>query len=264
MAELNGMVAIVTGVSALRGIGRAIALRLAADGAAMVVGDLPSVGPLDGIVEEIEAAGGTAVGLNLDVTIRHDIDAAVTTAVERFGRIDVLVNNAGSLSGSGPLLETTPEQWETSFRVNLLGPTLFSQAVIPIMKAGGGGSIVNIGSTGSLGAEAGFGAYTAMKHGLIGLTKTVAAEFGADGIRCNAVCPGYIATDMHIAANERLARENSQAVEDVRAERYRTVALGRAGEPEDVAEAVAYLAGPRSRYVTGVAFPVSGGTPVGL
>ena len=141
---------------------------------------------------------------------------------------------------------------------------MLTQAVLPMMQAQGAGAIVNIGSTGSLGAEPGFGAYTAMKHGLIGLTKTIAAEFGVDGIRCNAVCPGYVNTDMHMAANTRLAQEAGVALQAIKARRYSSVALRRAGDPAEVADAVAYLAGPQSRYVTGVALPVSGGTPPGI
>lgn len=254
----------MTGASAPRGIGRAIALRLAADGAAVLVSDIGDAARLAPIVEEITSAGGRAVACILDVTREEDAAAAVALAEERFGGLDILVNNAGSTAGTGPFLETGPAEWELSFRVNLLGPTLLTMAAIPAMRRVGGGSIVNIGSTGSLGAEAGFGAYTAMKHGVIGLTKTVAAEFGAENIRCNAVCPGFIATDMHMAANERLARESGRSVPEVQAERYKAVALGRAGSPKEVAETVAFLAGPASAYMTGVALPVSGGTPVGL
>ncbi|MEM7564643.1 MAG: SDR family oxidoreductase, partial [Pseudomonadota bacterium] len=136
--------------------------------------------------------------------------------------------------------------------------------VIPCMQNKREGSIINIGSTGSLGAEAGFGAYTTMKHGLVGLTKTIAAEFGEDGIRCNLVCPGFIMTDMHAAANQRLAAANQISVDEMKSRRYENVALRKAGEPEDVAEAVAYLAGPNATYVTGIALPVAGGVPFGI
>ena len=141
---------------------------------------------------------------------------------------------------------------------------MLAQAVIPEMISGDGGSIINIGSTGSLGAEPGFGAYTAMKHALIGMTKTIAAEFGKDGVRCNAICPGYIMTDMHAAANKRLAQENNISIAEMKAIRYQEVALRSAGEPNDVADAVAYLAGPKSGYITGVALPVAGGVPFGI
>ncbi|MBX2870397.1 MAG: SDR family oxidoreductase [Acidiferrobacterales bacterium] len=275
MKPLKGQVAIVTGASAPRGIGRAIALRLVQDGASVVVTDVKGNIRIDGveyekssllteIAVEIESGGGSAVAMDVDVTRQDQIVRCINETKEIFGQIDVLVNNAGSLSGSDFFLQTTPEEWEQSFRVNLLGPMMFSKAVIVEMKSKGSGSIVNIGSTGSLGAEAGFGAYTAMKHGLIGMTKTIAAEFGEFGIRCNAVCPGYIMTDMHAAANQRLADKNDMSVRDVMELRYENVALRKAGEPQDVADAVAYLVGPQGVYVTGIALPVAGGVPFGI
>lgn len=275
MGLLTGKTAIVTGASAPQGIGRAIALRLAQDGANIVVGDidgtLESSGArwsrselLDELVSEIQAGNGHALAVKLDVTSQEDVDACVKKTVLEFGRLDVLVNNAGSLAGSDNFLSTTPDQWEMSFRVNMLGPVMLSKAAIPEMRKVGGGRIINIGSTGSLGAEPGFGAYTAMKHGLVGLSKTLAAEFGADGILCNTVCPGYIATDMHNAANARLAEENNVSLEEIKAQRYANVALRDAGLPVDVANAVAYLAGPQSNYVTGINLPVTGGVPAGI
>lgn len=268
-------VAIVTGASAPNGIGRAVAVRLASDGAAVVVTDVPgsmAVGDgtrqrmelLAGTVCEIEAVGGTGVALAVDITDAAQIATCVAETLRRFERIDILVNNAGTTVGTGPFLATDADDWSASFAVNLLGPTLFCQAVIPSMRDRGGGSIVNIGSTGSLGAEAGFGAYTAMKHGLIGLTKTIAAEFGVDGIRCNAICPGYVMTDMHAGANARIAAERGIDLDAVKAERYAGVALRRAGTPQEIADTVAFVAGAGAAYVTGAAIPVSGGTPVGL
>lgn len=272
---LTGKTALVSGASAPHGIGRAIALRLAKDGAAVVVTDIDGCMDIDGksqrkadllaqLVSEIQACNGRACAMKLDVTSAKDITACVAKTRTEFGRLDILVNNAGSLAGSDKFLSTTPEQWELSFQVNILGPMMLAQAVIPEMRKMGGGRIINIGSTGSLGAEAGFGAYTAMKHGLVGLTKTLAAEFGGDGILCNTVCPGYIATDMHMAANTRLANENSLSVDAMKQQRYANVAVKAAGLPEDVANAVAYLAGPQANYVTGINLPVSGGVPFGI
>ncbi|MGB1310893.1 MAG: SDR family NAD(P)-dependent oxidoreductase, partial [Leucothrix sp.] len=219
---------------------------------------------LESLAEEIQQVGGKALALALDVTDKDNIDAVCQATTEQFGSIDILVNNAGSLSGSDNFLSTTPEQWESSFQVNILGPMMLSQAIIPQMRENGGGRIINIGSTGSLGAEAGFGAYTAMKHGLVGFSKTIAAEFGPDNILCNTVCPGYIMTDMHAAANQRLATENECSVDEIKQKRYANVALRNAGLPEDVAEAVAYLAGPAANYVTGINLPVTGGVPFGI
>jgi 3-oxoacyl-[acyl-carrier protein] reductase len=275
MYPLEGKVALVTGASAPRGIGRAIALRLARAGAAVVVTDIDSQMNVDGkslqrsellksAVAEIEDTGGVVQSLLLDVTNARDIDAAIQQTLSKFGRVDILVNNAGSLAGSDNFLSTTPEQWKSSFDVNLLGPMMLSQAVIPHMRKIGGGRIINIGSTGSLGAEPGFGAYTTMKHGLVGFSKTLAAEFGPDGILCNTVCPGYIATDMHTAANIRLANERGISVAEMKKERYANVALRDAGLPDDVANAVAFLAGPQANYVTGMNLPVTGGVPFGI
>ncbi|MEQ8394829.1 SDR family oxidoreductase [Thalassobaculum sp.] len=275
MAALSGQVALITGASAPRGIGRAIAQRLAADGAAVVVTDIAGNFTLDDathdretllteMAAEIEASGGTALALTLDVTSGEDIARSVGETMSRFGRIDILVNNAGSLAGSASFMDTTPVQWNTSFQVNLLGPVILCQAVIPAMRSQGGGRIINIGSTGSLGAEPGFGAYTAMKHALAALSKTIASEEGQHGILCNTVCPGFIMTDMHMAANRRLATEAGLSIEALQAQRYATVATRNAGQPEDVAAAVAYLAGPGGRYVTGTNLPVSGGVPYGI
>ncbi|WP_172623882.1 SDR family NAD(P)-dependent oxidoreductase [Octadecabacter sp. SW4] len=275
MHPLKGRVALVTGASAPHGIGRAIALRLAQDGAAVVVTDIAGNVDIDGkpvqraellqgVVSEISGAGGTAFSALLDVTNADDIQTAIGQAIAKFGKLNIAVNNAGSLAGSDSFLSTTPEQWRSSFDVNLLGPMMVSQAVIPQMRDIGGGRIINIGSTASLGAEPGFGAYTTMKHGLVGLTKTLAAEFGPDGILCNTVCPGYIATDMHTAANTRLAAERGISVAQMKSERYANVALRDAGLPEDVANAVAYLAGPQANYVTGINLSVTGGVPFGI
>jgi 3-oxoacyl-[acyl-carrier protein] reductase len=275
MAALLGKTAIITGASAPQGIGRAIALRLAMDGANIVVtdvdGELEVQGKtrsrailLDDLVAEINQGPSRAIAVRLDVTCPSDVEACIAQTKSAFNRIDILVNNAGSLAGSDNFLSTTPDQWETSFRVNMLGPMMMAQAVIPEMRKIGGGRIINIGSTGSLGAEPGFGAYTAMKHGLAGFSKTLAAEFGIDGILCNTVCPGYIATDMHMAANVRLAAESGISLDEIKAKRYANVALRNAGLPTDVANAVAYLAGPQANYVTGINLPVTGGVPAGI
>lgn len=275
MQPLDGKTALVTGASTPLGIGRAIARKLAADGARVVVTDVDTSmeidgqmvhrsSLLDGLVSDVDASGGTAVAISLDVTDQSSISECISQTLSRFGRLDILVNNAGSLSGSADFMTTTPDQWRASFDVNLLGPMMLCQAVLPTMVAQGSGRIINIGSTGSLGAEPGFGAYTAMKHGLVGLSKTIAAEFGPQGVLCNTVCPGYIATDMHNAANARLAEEQGLPLDDIKAQRYANVALREAGLPEDVANAVAYLAGPQANYVTGVNLPVTGGVPFGI
>ena len=271
MTDLSGRVALVTGASAPHGIGRAIALHLSQAGAKVVVTDRPDEDGthvrqdlLRNLVGDITTNGGIAAHAVMDVTCAGDITGVVDEMSARLGTLNILVNNAGSLAGTGDFMGTSPDQWQQSFEVNVLGPMCLCQAVIPGMQAAGGGRIINIGSTGSLGAEAGFGAYTAMKHALVGMTKTLAAEFGADSILCNTVCPGFIDTDMHAAANQRLAAEVDITLEQMKATRYANVALRRAGAPEDVARVVTFLAGPGGDYITGVSLPVSGGTPVGL
>lgn len=273
MTSFTGQVALVTGASAPNGIGQAIARRLAQEGARVAVTDIAGPANVDG--QAVERADllrrlsedigtKTALPLTLDVTDQTAIGRALAEVEAWAGPVGILVNNAATLAGAGDFLDSAPEAWDISFRVNLLGPMMLAQAVIPGMQRIGGGRIINIGSTGSLGAEAGFGAYTAMKHGLVGLTKTLAAEFGPDGIRCNTVCPGFIDTDMHAAANARLAQEAGVPLDEIKARRYAAVALREAGRPEDVAAAVSYLAGPGGDYVTGISLPVSGGVPVGL
>jgi len=262
--SLAGTVAIVTGASAQRGIGRATALKLASLGADLVLADLGLTNGLQALAEEIAAAGGRSLAVMVDVTDVGQIQACVEAACERFGGIDILVNNAGTTSGAKPFLEISDADWDSSYAVNLRGPAQFCRAVIPVMVRRGGGAIVNNASLAGLGAEAGFGAYSASKHGLVALTKTIAAEFGHQGIRCNVVCPGFVNTDMHMGVNERLAREAGIGLDEIARRRYVAVAMGRAGDPAEIAEAIAFLASPASSYITGAALPVAGGTSVGL
>ena len=275
MGDLSGKTAIVTGASAPNGIGRAIAKRLAQDGANLVVSDIDGdvevddkpqskLVLLESLVSDISMKGGKAIAVKLDVTKHSDVSNCIASTLEAFGKVDILVNNAGSPVGASNFLSTTSDEWNVSFQVNLLGSMMMAQAVIPHMQRSGGGRIINIGSIRSLGVEPGFGAYTAMKHAMVGLTKTIAAEFGVDGILCNTVCPGYIATDLHMAANKRLANEQGISVADVQSKRYEPVALRDAGKPSDVANAVAYLAGPQANYVTGINLPITGGVPLGV
>jgi 3-oxoacyl-[acyl-carrier protein] reductase len=259
--SLAGKLALVTGCAAPNGIGRATAHALARAGAFVIVSDRPGEDRLPVIEALGDEIGG--MGMVLDVTNPQDINNAVAMARPR-GQVDILVNNAGTVQGAGPFLEGTAEDWEASFRVNLLGPMMLAQAVLPGMIAAGEGRIINMGSIGGLGGRPAFGAYSAMKHAITGLTKTIAAEFGPQGIRCNAVCPGYIATDMHEASNIRLANAKGISLDDMKRRRYEAVALRAAGRPEDIAQAVVYLAGPQGAYVSGINLPVAGGIELGL
>ena len=264
MRSLEDRIAIVTGAAG--GIGTAIALALAEEGARIAACDLASRRDdgLAALANAISDNGGEAIAMTVDVSRKADIETAVAATLDTWGGIDILVNNAGTSAGAGPFLDVTDADWQSSFAVNLKGPADFAQAVIPEMRRRGGGAILNIASTAGLGALAGFGAYTATKHGLVGLSKTIAAEFGRDGIRCNAICPGFVRTEMHLDATRRLAAQEGIGEAEMAARRYADVPLGRAGEPDEIARLVILLAGPGGAYITGTAIPVAGGHPVGL
>lgn len=265
--DLTGRVALVTGGS--RGLGRADALTLAAAGADVVIADVlvesdtsaaEGLGPLaqvavaQGLVRaeetaaEIRSTGRRALALRCDVTDREQVREVVERAVAELGSVDILVNNAGTLDHVGQLDDQRPELWERDLRVNLTGAFTCAQAVWPHMRERGWGRIVNMASV--VGTLGGFGqaSYATTKAGILGLTKTLALEGGRHGITCNAVVPGIIGSEaFHLAnpaTNERIAR--------------RTV-FRRAGEPQDVANAVAFLCSDLAGYVTGIELNVSGG-----
>ncbi|MEM9652667.1 MAG: SDR family NAD(P)-dependent oxidoreductase [Actinomycetota bacterium] len=265
--------ALVTGAGSPSGIGWATAVALAEEGARVVATDVD--GPADGsgssgergidrLVGEIQFRGGQAIAVPVDITDRQQMRRCLDLAARSFGPVDILVNNAATISGAKPFLDITDEEWDLSYRVNLKGTADFCQEVLPGMIDRGAGVIVNVASTGGLGAEAGFGAYTATKHAVVGITKTIAAEFGRSGIRCNAVCPGFVATDMHQQATRRLAEEAGMTIEEMGPRRYAAVAMGRPADPVEIAAVIRFLAGDAASYLTGAAIPVSGGTPVGL
>ena len=258
MPELDGKVAIVTGAGSPGGIGAATVRALADLGATVLATDLDG-----GAVAETARALGVP-SRKVDITSRAEIDACVEATLAEHGRLDILVNNAGTAAGGKPFLEVTGQDWQTSFAVNIKGTADFCQAAIPHMLAQGGGCIVNLSSMTGIGAQRAFGAYTTAKHALIGMTKTIAAEFGPDNIRCTAVCPGFIATEFHEAVNRRLADEKGMDLDAFKTERYQTVAMRRAGTPEEVARLIAFICGPGGAYITGVALPVTGGVQLGL
>jgi 3-oxoacyl-[acyl-carrier protein] reductase len=265
--DLSGRVALVTGGS--RGLGRADALTLARAGADVAIADIlvesdtsaaADYGALaqaavaqgmvhtEATVAEIRGFGRKALAVRCDVTSREEVDAAVARVVEELGSVDILVNNAGTLDHVGQFSDQRPELWERDLRVNLTGAFNCAQAVWPHMKERGWGRIVNMASVaGTLG---GFGqaSYSTTKAGLLGLTRTLAMEGGRHGITCNAIVPGIIGTEAfqmgNAAMNERIAN--------------RTV-FKRPGEPQDIANAIAFLCSDLASYVTGVALNVSGG-----
>ncbi|MBS2964866.1 SDR family oxidoreductase [Actinocrinis puniceicyclus] len=239
-------VAVVTG--AAQGIGRRVAEVLAGRGYALALADLREPAETLGAVRE---RGARAFSLTGDVSSEQYAAALTDRVLTEYGRVDTLVNNAG-ISLLAPAEHTTAEQWRRVLEVNLTGPFLLSRALGAVMLAAGCGSIVNIASIAGLQGVSDRAAYNAAKHGLIGLTRTLAAEWGGRGVRVNAVCPGWVKTGMD---------EADQASGGYRdADITARVPMGRFAVPDDIAAAVAFLADPAaSGFVNGVALPVDGG-----
>ena len=237
-------VAVVTG--AAQGIGRRTAQLLAEHGYALVLNDRQEP------THNLRDLGGTAVlSVTGDVSDEANAERVTAATLDRFGRVDVLVNNAG-ISSITPAEDTTAEQFRRVLDVNLTGPFLLSRALGRVMLQQGSGSIVNVASVAGLLGIADRAAYNASKHGLIGLTRTLAAEWGGRGVRVNAVCPGWVKTEM----DEKDLGSGAYANEDIE----RRVPMGRFATPDDIARAILYLADPTaSAFVNGHALSVDGG-----
>ncbi len=248
-AELDGRIALVTGASS--GIGRAIALKLAALGARVALTGR-RVAPLEAVADEVRAAGGQAQAIAGDVRDEVHADAAVEETVRAFGGLDILVNNAGVI-GAGPVEALATEEWERVLGTDLTGAFFFARAAIPCLKRRRGASIVNISSVTGRRPYANLAAYCVAKAGLDMLTECLALELAPHGVRVNAINPGVVVTNLHKA---------SDTVSDYDAFLKRseqTHPLGFVGAPEDVAELVAFLVSPRSRWITGGLIPLDGG-----
>jgi 3-oxoacyl-[acyl-carrier protein] reductase len=245
---LTDRVAIVTGGS--RGIGRAIALRLAKDGANVVVNYCNSAAAADEVVAQIRASGGGAIPVQADVRLVAQAEALIDAAKKAFGRIDILVNNAGTTRDT-LIVRMSEEDWDVVIDTNLKGTFNCIKAVSRQMMRQRYGRIVNITSVSGLGGNAGQANYASAKAGLIGLTKTVAKELGSRGITCNAIAPGFVPTDLTASMPEDLVR---LAVE--------RTPLGRMGTPEDMAAAVAFLVCEDADFVTGQVLAVDGGLAI--
>ncbi len=244
--RLRDKVAIVTG--AARGIGKAIAEQFLREGARLVVTDVRGE-DLDATAQEL-AHLGESLAIAADVTVSKDVERVVQESVARYGRIDILVNNAGVASFE-PFLEHTESAWDRTLSVDLKGVFLMGQAVARQMVAQGGpGSIVNMASTNGILGERLLAAYNAAKAGVILLTKTMAIELGQHNIRANAVCPGFILTEL---------AADSGADQSFITEYIKKIPLGRYGRPEDVAQLCAFLASDESSFITGAPIIIDGG-----
>jgi meso-butanediol dehydrogenase/(S,S)-butanediol dehydrogenase/diacetyl reductase len=250
--------AVVTG--AARGIGRAIAVRLAADGLAVSLCDLPAMGvELDAVTTEIRAHGGTAHPIVLDVTDAAAVEAAVAAHVERTGGIDVMVANAG-VAVTAPLVETTPAQWQQTIAVNVLGVVHCYQAAARRMIAQGrGGRLIAAASVASHRGGRWQAAYSASKFAVRGLSQSAAQELGEHGITVNVYSPGVVQTPMWEAIDASLAGRRGTPVGSEIAAMVAGIPLGRLETPQDVAGVVSFLASPDAAYITGQSIVVDGG-----
>ncbi|MGI9529646.1 MAG: 3-oxoacyl-[acyl-carrier-protein] reductase [Acidimicrobiia bacterium] len=240
-----GSVALVTGAS--RGIGRAIALQLAADGCAVAVNYASNQAKADDVVAEITSAGGTAVAVQADVGDEEAVRAMFAAVEEALGQVTVLVNNAG-ITDDGLMLRMRADQWDRVITTNLRSVFLCSKTALRGMIRAKTGRIINISSVSGVSGNPGQANYAASKAGVIGFTKSLAKEVGSRSITVNAVAPGFIATDM----TEALGDEVTGRAEE-------QISLGRLGTPQEVASVVGYLASDGASYITGQAIVVDGG-----
>jgi 3-oxoacyl-[acyl-carrier protein] reductase len=246
MNGLTGKVALITGAS--RGIGAAIALRLAAEGATIAINYYPGCeDDAAGVVQQIESAGGHAAAFVGDVSDSSSCQTVVEAVVAGLGALDILVNNAG-ITRDGLMVRMSDADWNAVISTNLSGVFFMSRAAAKVMMKARTGSIVNIASVVGMMGNAGQANYSAAKAGVIGLTKTTAREFASRGVRCNAVAPGFIETDM-----------TAKLPDSVREALMGEIALGRLGSPEDVASAVTFLASDDASYITGQVLAIDGG-----
>ncbi|MGH4122801.1 MAG: 3-oxoacyl-[acyl-carrier-protein] reductase [Clostridium sp.] len=242
---LKGKTAVVTGAS--RGIGRAIALKLAKLGANIVVNYRNSVEAVQEVVKEIEDLGVKALAVQCDISSYSDVDYMMKKCIEQFGSLDILVNNAG-ITKDGLLMRMKEEDFDNVIDINLKGAFNCTKHVSAIMLKQRSGRIINISSVSGLTGNAGQVNYSSAKAGILGMTKAVAREFASRGVTCNAVAPGYIQTDM----TDGLSSKVKESI-------LSTIPLKRLGMPEDVANAVAFLASEEASYITGQVINVDGG-----
>lgn len=244
--SIEGKVALITGAAS--GMGYATACLFADEGARVAAADRNGPGVVD-LAKRIEVAGGEALGLELDVSDAAAVQAAIEQLTGHFGGLDILVNNAGIPGGMPIEAEGYDELWDRTLAVNLSAHSQLIRAALPWLLESESGRIINVASTEGLGATAGVSAYTASKHGVIGLTRALAVELGSRGITVNCICPGPIRTGMTAVIPEEAKKKFAR----------RRVPLRRYGDPEEVAHGTLHLALPASSYINGAVLPVDGG-----
>jgi len=271
--DLAGKVAIVTGSGRRKGLGEAMVRRLAAEGCRVVVSDIGaargaeipadaigSKSEMQQIVDEIRAAGGDAIGLTCDVLEEQQVAALVAQTVAHYGRLDIMVNNAGIGYLMKPLIEMDQASWDAVLGVNLRGVFFgIKHAAIQMIKQGEGGRIINIGSQASKSGFPFAAPYVSSKHGVIGLTRTAAIELGSSGITVNTICPNHVTTGLGAWQNEFFSSATGRSQEQYLADMRARIPLGRPGLQEDIAKACAFLASAEAAYITGEGMNVSGG-----
>jgi 3-oxoacyl-[acyl-carrier protein] reductase len=248
--DLSGKVAIVTGSA--RGIGRAIALKLAEVGADIVLNDITAASDsLESVSTEIRALNRQVLAVTADVSLKDDVNRLIDAAANTFGHIDIMVNNAG-VTRDQLIMRMTDEEWDTVLNIDLKSAFLCTRAVLRHMLRQRGGRIISIASVVGIIGNAGQANYASAKAGVIALTRSVAKEVGSRGITANAIAPGFIETRM----TEKLDDKQRQAL-------LQHIPLGSIGTPRDVAEAVAFLASDEAKYITGQVLSVDGGMALG-
>lgn len=255
-ARLQGKAALVTGGGA--GIGAAIARLFCAEGAAVTLVDMDAAAlERTAAVIGAEIAGARIAHFAADVADALQAQAAVDHALAAHGRLDVLVNNA-AMRNYAALADATPQEWQAVLGVNLMGTASYCRAALPALRAGGKGSIVNVSSCYAVAGRKGMGLYDASKAGMLALTRTLAHEEAAHGVRVNAVCPGSTLTDFHVGR----ARASGKDLEKLKTERQDTSLLGRWADPVEIAWPVLWLAGDEASFITGTTLMVDGGLHV--
>ncbi len=269
---LRGKVALVTGAGRHQGLGKAICARLAMAGCRIALTDLAvpqalmeakNIGTraeMDEVAEELSAIGPEVIALPMDVRDEAQIEATIAAVVAKFGRLDILINNAGIGYLFSPITDTPAEFWRAVMDVNLMGPFLCTKhAARQMNRQGSGGRIINIASQAAKSGHPHLAAYIASKHGLVGLTRTAALELGSQGITVNAVCPNHVTTGLGSVQNEYYAKLRGVSVERYLADMTAGIPMGRVGLPEDTANACVFLCSDQAAYITGEAMNVSGG-----